>query len=65
MAKRPGREPRGVFLCECGASLCDRRVSLSGSEYDELAAPLLARGHEPDGELGAEGRRTRDRRRRR
>ena len=36
-------------MCECGASLCDRRVAVSASEYDGLAgvAPVVADGHDP------------------
>jgi hypothetical protein len=56
-------------MCECGASLCDRRVPMPASDYDELDEPLLADGHQPpDGSLGdcpRCGRQRRERRRRR
>lgn len=52
MAKRPGREPRGAFMCECGASLCDRRVSMSGRDYDDGLEPLFAHAHGPEDDLG-------------
>jgi hypothetical protein len=58
-------------MCECGASLCDRRVAISASEYDGLDdEPLLADAHHaPDGALGdcprCGGRQRRERRRRR
>ena len=43
------RESKAAFMCECGASLCDERVSLSGSDYESLAGvgPVVAEGHEP------------------
>jgi hypothetical protein len=36
-------------MCECGASLCDERVSMSGSDYAGLAAvgPVVANDHGP------------------
>ena len=39
---------RAPFLCECGRSLCEERVLLLLSEYDEIAEahPALAPGHE-------------------
>jgi len=52
---RLGSKTNGAFMCECGASLCDRRVSATAPDYDGLAGvgPLLAKGHEATGgELG-------------
>ena len=40
-------------MCECGASLCDERVEISGAEYDASLGPVLAHGHGPgNGNLG-------------
>jgi hypothetical protein len=36
-------------MCECGASLCDARISMSGAEYDTSLGPVLADGHNPAG----------------
>ena len=36
-------------MCECGASLCDMRVSMSGAEYETSLGPVLAGGHGPAG----------------
>ncbi len=47
-----------AFLCECGASLCDERVSMSGAEYDAGVGPVLAHGHGPGPELGTRPRKT-------
>jgi len=47
------RETKAAFMCECGASLCDVRVSLSGSDYDGNVGPVIAAGHGPvNGDLG-------------
>jgi hypothetical protein len=63
------RETKAAFMCECGASLCDTRVSLSGSDYGGSVEPVLANGHGPaNGDLGkcaACGRPHRHERRRR
>jgi len=46
-------ETKAAFMCECGASLCDACVSLSGSDYDGSVEPVFADGHGPvNGELG-------------
>jgi hypothetical protein len=49
-------ESKAAFLCECGASRCEQRVSMSGSDYDGLAGvgPVVADGHGPGngGRLG-------------
>ena len=56
-------------MCECGASLCDQRVSMSGSDYDGSLEPVFANGQGPeDGEgkcavCGRPHRRERRRRR--
>ena len=44
-------------MCECGASLCDRRVPVHRSDYEGLAgvAPLLAEEHDPWGAGGLGG----------
>ena len=63
------RETKAAFMCECGASLCDARVSMSGSAYDGTAGPVIADGHGPGngarGKCGVCGRPHRRERRRR
>ena len=47
------KQSKAAFMCECGASLCDARVCMSGSEYDSNVEPVIADGHGPvDGDLG-------------
>jgi hypothetical protein len=47
--ERARAEFKAAFLCECGASLCNSRVSMSGAEYRAGSGPVLADGHGPDG----------------
>lgn len=67
--RRFRQEPKAGFICECGESLCDERVSMSGSDYDGSLEPVLAARHGPDhggiGTCAACGRRQRLKRRRR
>jgi hypothetical protein len=47
-------ESKAGFMCECGAGLCDARISMSGREYDTSLGPVLADGHgRADGVLGS------------
>ena len=46
------REPKAGFMCECGASLCDQRVTMSGREYDGSLEPVFADEHGPENNLG-------------
>ena len=63
------RETKAGFMCECGASLCDARVPMTGQDYDGSLEPVFADGHGPEDDLGkcaSCGRpRRRERRRRR
>ena len=43
------REKQAAFMCECGASLCDARVSMTRSDYDGSFEPVIADGHGPGG----------------
>jgi hypothetical protein len=47
-------ESKAAFMCECSASLCDQRVSMTGSDYDGLAGggPVVAAGHGPGESAG-------------
>ena len=47
MPDRFSREFKAAFMCECGASLCDTRISLSGTEYETSLGPVMADGHGP------------------
>jgi hypothetical protein len=49
MPDHRARDFKAAFLCECGASLCDSRVSMSGAEYYAGPGPVLADGHGPSG----------------
>jgi hypothetical protein len=50
MPKHRSRAARdSAFLCECGATLCDRTVWMSGLEYAAGTGPVVADGHEPGG----------------
>jgi hypothetical protein len=42
-------ESKAAFMCECGASLCDRRVWMSGADYAAGTGPVVADGHGPVG----------------
>jgi hypothetical protein len=47
------RESKAAFMCECGASLCDQRVTMPAADYDGSLEPVFADGHGPHGgELG-------------
>jgi hypothetical protein len=46
---RFSRESKAAFMCECGASLCDSRISMFGAEYETSLGPVLADGHGPAG----------------
>jgi len=45
-------DPKGAFMCECGASLCDARVPMSAADYDAATGPVVAEGHGPNCRLG-------------
>jgi hypothetical protein len=45
-------DSKAAFLCECGASLCDARVSMSADDYDSSTTPVYAEGHGPRREHG-------------
>jgi hypothetical protein len=50
---RFGGDTKAAFMCECGASLCDARVSMSGADYEGSLEPVIADGHDiVNGDLG-------------
>jgi hypothetical protein len=51
-SRRISADLKAAFMCECGASLCDARVSLSAADYDSADGPVLAQGHSPDCDMG-------------
>ena len=51
-SRRFSADPKAAFMCECGASLCDARVSMSAADYDAGEGPVLAQGHSPGCEAG-------------
>lgn len=41
-------DSKAAFMCECGASLCDERVWMTGADYDLDFGPVVSAGHGPD-----------------